>query len=324
MLLVFFTDILGKRRMEAARKSLVRKPCWRNCSRRRGRGRIKVPQWRDKSQLKSWQSRKTLRRNGNLRRAAAKGPHSSKRANWKKFHVLCWTLITMRIVLRKKRQKRKRRKSLCQVCKNEKCHIRDKKKNKTKNNNINSDTCHCNVSAAVMFIILVSSDPVNLFVSYGMFSCQSCRCWREHNRRTRGHRTKGSRGWRRCSKRRHWRDVGSNGIQSSGRIWEQASTEGTLLFFIHWLLIDSKTTAIFTGCNSLLFVCWQVHRVLPQWLAQPDMIHRDIKSNLVPLADVSEISAKLVKKLHNNGIQHLFPGNIRFRSIVDILKLWQE
>lgn len=51
----------------------------------------------------------------------------------------------------------------------------------------------------------------------------------------------------------------------------------------------------------------KVHRVLPQWLAQPDMIHRDIKSNLVPLADVPEISAKLVKKLHNNGIQHLFP-----------------
>lgn len=156
-----------------------------------------------------------------------------------------------------------------------------------------------------------------------MFSCQSCRCWREHNRRTRGHRTKGSRGWRRCSKRKRWRDVGSNGIQSSGRIWEQASTEGTL-WFIRLLLIDSKATAIFTGCNSLLFVCWQVHRVLPQWLAQPDMIHRDIKSNLVPLADVPEISAKLVKKLHNNGIQHLFPGNVRFRSIVDILKLWQE
>lgn len=61
--------------------------------------------------------------------------------------------------------------------------------------------------------------------------------------------------------------------------------------------------------------------MLPQWLAQPDMIHRDIKSNLVPLADVPEISAKLVKKLLNNGIQHLFPGNTDFCRTVAISKL---
>uniref|UniRef100_A0A8C9YAA1 ATP-dependent RNA helicase n=1 Tax=Sander lucioperca TaxID=283035 RepID=A0A8C9YAA1_SANLU len=51
----------------------------------------------------------------------------------------------------------------------------------------------------------------------------------------------------------------------------------------------------------------KVHRVLPQWLAQPDVIHRDIKSNLVPISDIPELSALLVKKLQNNGIQHLFP-----------------
>ncbi|TDH00141.1 hypothetical protein EPR50_G00185020 [Perca flavescens] len=51
----------------------------------------------------------------------------------------------------------------------------------------------------------------------------------------------------------------------------------------------------------------KVHRVLPQWLAQPDVIHRDIKSNLVPIAGIPELSALLVKKLQNNGIQHLFP-----------------
>ncbi|XP_033504917.1 ATP-dependent RNA helicase DDX51 [Epinephelus lanceolatus] len=51
----------------------------------------------------------------------------------------------------------------------------------------------------------------------------------------------------------------------------------------------------------------KVHRVLPQWLAQPDVIHRDIKSNLIPISDIPEMSAVLVKKLHNNGIQHLFP-----------------
>lgn len=57
-----------------------------------------------------------------------------------------------------------------------------------------------------------------------------------------------------------------------------------------------------------VFFFTQVHRVLPQWLAQPDVIHRDIKSNLVPISDIPEMSAVLVKKLHNNGIQHLFPG----------------
>nr|XP_046266290.1 ATP-dependent RNA helicase DDX51 [Scatophagus argus] len=51
----------------------------------------------------------------------------------------------------------------------------------------------------------------------------------------------------------------------------------------------------------------KVHRVLPQWLAQPDVIHRDIKSNLVPISDIPGLSAHLVKKLQNNGIQHLFP-----------------
>uniref|UniRef100_A0A8C2ZVR4 ATP-dependent RNA helicase n=1 Tax=Cyclopterus lumpus TaxID=8103 RepID=A0A8C2ZVR4_CYCLU len=47
--------------------------------------------------------------------------------------------------------------------------------------------------------------------------------------------------------------------------------------------------------------------VLPQWLAQPDVIHRDIKSNLFPVSDIPGLSAPLVKKLQNNGIQHLFP-----------------
>lgn len=50
-----------------------------------------------------------------------------------------------------------------------------------------------------------------------------------------------------------------------------------------------------------------MHRVLPQWLAQPDVIHRDIKSNLVPVTDIPGLSSQLVKKIQNNGIQHFFP-----------------
>uniref|UniRef100_A0A3Q1GLY1 ATP-dependent RNA helicase n=1 Tax=Acanthochromis polyacanthus TaxID=80966 RepID=A0A3Q1GLY1_9TELE len=51
----------------------------------------------------------------------------------------------------------------------------------------------------------------------------------------------------------------------------------------------------------------KVHRVLPQWLAEPDVIHRDIKNNLVPISNISGLSAQLLKKLQNNGIQHFFP-----------------
>ncbi|XP_039980627.1 ATP-dependent RNA helicase DDX51 isoform X2 [Xiphias gladius] len=54
----------------------------------------------------------------------------------------------------------------------------------------------------------------------------------------------------------------------------------------------------------------KVHRVLPQWLAQPDVIHRDIKSNLVPISDISGLCAPLVKKLQNHGIRHFFPVQV--------------
>ncbi|MCI4381200.1 hypothetical protein PGIGA_G00248660 [Pangasianodon gigas] len=51
----------------------------------------------------------------------------------------------------------------------------------------------------------------------------------------------------------------------------------------------------------------KVQRVLPKWLAEPDMIERDIKSNLIPLVDVPEICPQLRKKVEANGIQTFFP-----------------
>ncbi|KAM4711604.1 ATP-dependent RNA helicase DDX51 [Anableps anableps] len=51
----------------------------------------------------------------------------------------------------------------------------------------------------------------------------------------------------------------------------------------------------------------KVKRVLPQWLAEPDVIHRDIKCNLVPISSAFGVSAQLLKKLETNGIQHFFP-----------------
>lgn len=52
--------------------------------------------------------------------------------------------------------------------------------------------------------------------------------------------------------------------------------------------------------------------MLPKWLAEPDMIAKDIKSNLIPLGDVPGICPLLQKKLKANGIQTFFPGQ-RYR-----------
>lgn len=51
----------------------------------------------------------------------------------------------------------------------------------------------------------------------------------------------------------------------------------------------------------------KVERVLPQWLAEPHVIHTDIKNNLISISDVPGLCAQLLKNLHSNGIQHFFP-----------------
>ncbi|XP_037126738.1 ATP-dependent RNA helicase DDX51 isoform X1 [Syngnathus acus] len=51
----------------------------------------------------------------------------------------------------------------------------------------------------------------------------------------------------------------------------------------------------------------KVHRVLPDWLAQPNVIPRDLKSKLVPCSNIRGLSVSLLKKLHHHGIQHFFP-----------------
>ncbi|KAG9270384.1 ATP-dependent RNA helicase DDX51 [Astyanax mexicanus] len=51
----------------------------------------------------------------------------------------------------------------------------------------------------------------------------------------------------------------------------------------------------------------KVQRVLPKWLAEPDMIEKDIKSNLVTLSDVAGICPALQKKLEAKGIHNFFP-----------------
>nr|XP_057913564.1 ATP-dependent RNA helicase DDX51 [Doryrhamphus excisus] len=51
----------------------------------------------------------------------------------------------------------------------------------------------------------------------------------------------------------------------------------------------------------------KVRRVLPRWLAQPDVFERDFQSKPVPMSDMGGLSVPLLNKLHNNGIQHFFP-----------------
>ncbi|XP_061459073.1 ATP-dependent RNA helicase DDX51 [Rhineura floridana] len=51
----------------------------------------------------------------------------------------------------------------------------------------------------------------------------------------------------------------------------------------------------------------KVHPLLPQWLAEPKLVQRCIRENLVPLQDVPVIHPKLMKKLQANGIESLFP-----------------
>ncbi|XP_062445996.1 ATP-dependent RNA helicase DDX51 isoform X2 [Rhea pennata] len=51
----------------------------------------------------------------------------------------------------------------------------------------------------------------------------------------------------------------------------------------------------------------KVQPFLPQWLAQPKLVQKRIKENLVPIRDVPGIHPKLLKKLQKNGIESFFP-----------------
>ncbi|XP_068767138.1 ATP-dependent RNA helicase DDX51 [Struthio camelus] len=51
----------------------------------------------------------------------------------------------------------------------------------------------------------------------------------------------------------------------------------------------------------------KVQPFLPQWLAQPKLVQKRIKENLVPIRDVPGIHPKLLKKLQMNGIESFFP-----------------
>ncbi|KAM9259999.1 ATP-dependent RNA helicase DDX51 isoform 2-T2 [Cariama cristata] len=51
----------------------------------------------------------------------------------------------------------------------------------------------------------------------------------------------------------------------------------------------------------------KVQPFLPQWLAQPKLVQKRIKDNLIPIRDVPGIHPRLLKKLQMNGIESFFP-----------------
>ncbi|XP_069726768.1 ATP-dependent RNA helicase DDX51 [Phaenicophaeus curvirostris] len=51
----------------------------------------------------------------------------------------------------------------------------------------------------------------------------------------------------------------------------------------------------------------KVQPFLPQWLAQPKLVQKRIKDNLVPITEVPGIHPRLLKKLQMNGIESFFP-----------------
>lgn len=51
----------------------------------------------------------------------------------------------------------------------------------------------------------------------------------------------------------------------------------------------------------------KVQAFLPQWVAQPKLVQKRIKDNLVPIGEVPGIHPRLLKKLQMNGIESFFP-----------------
>ncbi|XP_019362440.1 PREDICTED: ATP-dependent RNA helicase DDX51 [Gavialis gangeticus] len=54
----------------------------------------------------------------------------------------------------------------------------------------------------------------------------------------------------------------------------------------------------------------KIQPILPQWLAQPKLVHKRIKENLVPIQDVPGIHPRLLKKLQVNGVESFFPVQV--------------
>lgn len=90
------------------------------------------------------------------------------------------------------------------------------------------------------------------------------------------------------------------------------------LFYVWYCLFDGRNALLLLFFFVILYLLFfvillsppQVQPFLPQWLAQPKLVQKRIKDNLVPIGEVPGIHPRLLKKLQMNGIESFFPGNM--------------
>uniref|UniRef100_A0A4W4E8B3 ATP-dependent RNA helicase n=1 Tax=Electrophorus electricus TaxID=8005 RepID=A0A4W4E8B3_ELEEL len=77
--------------------------------------------------------------------------------------------------------------------------------------------------------------------------------------------------------------------------------------YMHACTCQTFCLLLYSGIKLIVSPALKFQRFLPKWLAEPDVIQRDINSNLVPLSEMTCICPLLRKQLENKGIQNLFP-----------------
>lgn len=59
---------------------------------------------------------------------------------------------------------------------------------------------------------------------------------------------------------------------------------------------------VFTGKDQV-----KVRRVLPKWLAEPDIVSVDLGDQQMPVKDMTQLHSSLLDTLQTNGIEYFFP-----------------
>uniref|UniRef100_A0A8C8RWA7 ATP-dependent RNA helicase n=1 Tax=Pelusios castaneus TaxID=367368 RepID=A0A8C8RWA7_9SAUR len=103
----------------------------------------------------------------------------------------------------------------------------------------------------------------------------------------------------------HGTEIGEKDISEDIKR-NQATQEGVCIPTLSEKATPSPSSLIVLGGYDKRAV-QKVQPILPQWLAQPKLVHKRIKENLIPIQDVPGIHPKLLKKLQMNGIASFFP-----------------
>lgn len=65
----------------------------------------------------------------------------------------------------------------------------------------------------------------------------------------------------------------------------------------------------------------KVRRVLPKWLAQPDIVSVDLGDEQMAIDDMKELDTEIVETLKSNGVKYFFP--VQRQVIPQLLKAWK-